>query len=371
MSPINKTRHGLVYFYQSVGYILTTNGVRSSLYGFAELFNLNILTAISLGSDGSDSTGYCLFKDMTTPQKLAVQLIASGSILFFIVLFSALNKFVSINIYKHFKREINYGQTLLTAWLIVVGQVLSITFQLLACRNIGENKSVHYFFGYEECFGGIWIVSFLALIFVIGSFILLFVYIGRHKKKEKVSQRKLTMNTERQLFFYSVIRTYDEEYWFWELVLFMRRLLFAFMFIVFDNDDLKILVGILLSVYLFIHLKYLPFRWNYVNKLDSYLIVAISIVIFMNASSSNLHQTFYDLIITLILLFPMFYYLWFGISNRGALKNRKKNDSTENDDNNKNNIELVNKKSYDIGDNEDKSDTLKMHLITNQNKHEL
>ena len=247
----------IVYYYQSVGYILTTNGIKTSLYGFVELFNLNIFTAISWGSNNNESSngGFCLLKNMSTPQKIAIQLTSSASILFFILIFYLLNKFLSINLFKRCKRTINYGQALLAALLICVGQILSITFQLLACRNIGKNKSVHYFFGSEECYGTIWIASFISLMLVILAFIMLFVVICFHKRSViKQQGRRSSINTQKKLYFYSVVQTYKDEYWYWELILFLRRLSFAFVFIVFDNNNLKITMGILLVLYLFIHL---------------------------------------------------------------------------------------------------------------------
>ena len=315
----------ITYYYQSVGYILTTTGIQSSLYGFVELFNLNVFTAISWGSNGNQSDdGYCLFKNMTMPQKLLIQLTSSASILFFILMFYLLNRIASINLCKPLKRNINYGQSLLTALLICIGQVLSIMFQLLACRNIGEYKSVHYFFGSEECYGAIWIGSLISLITMILSFSMLFVVIWFHQRSRK--QCKTKENQRGQLYYYPVIGTYKDEYWYWELVMFIRRLLFALVFIVFDDNNLKISMGVLLLIYSFIHQHYLPFRWKYVNKLDSYLIASITAIIFMDANSANTDTGFYSFIISLLILFPIIWFIWFLIANRRACKNKKGRD---------------------------------------------
>eukprot|EP01084_Bolivina_argentea_P287942 494129_1 len=52
----------ILYYYQSISYILTTSEMQSNLYGFIELSNLNILLFIKFDDDDE---GYCLLKNMT------------------------------------------------------------------------------------------------------------------------------------------------------------------------------------------------------------------------------------------------------------------------------------------------------------------
>jgi len=194
--------------------------------------------------------------------------------------------------------------------LICVGQILSVLFKLLACRDIG-NISVHYFFGSHECFQETWILSLVFLILVFFSFFVLFLWIWCKRRSQDLSEEE-----EKTSAYYSAINSYRKEVWFWECVLFLRRTVLAFAFIVFDNTELKVCMGIALLIYSFIHVKFSPFRWKLENKLETYLIVATAICIFVDSTYSSpgrqYEQTvFSNVIISLLVLLPLVWYVCF------------------------------------------------------------
>ena len=132
---------------------------------------------------------------------------------------------------------------------------------------------------------------------------------------------------------------------------------------------------ILLLIYLFIHQHHLPFRWRYVNKLESYLIACITAIIFINANTLNVDKIFYDIIISLLILFPIIWYLWFLFSNYKSLKNKgqkvhvipNQDSQIEMDDGDE--IELATTKYHT--DAQQDQITLHMQLQNSQNHHVL
>eukprot|EP01083_Nonionella_stella_P013923 39171_1 len=268
----------MLYHYQSVAYILTTSGIQSSLYGFVELSNLNVFQFLSVGSSRD---GYCVFQNMSAPQKISLQLIASASIIFFICIAYLCSLCCTDKATTSLR--IHFPQCFIAAMLVCVGQILSVLFQLVACRQITSGVVVHFFFGDHKCYEWIWILCMVSLAIVFMSFFLLFVSICVQRKKQKPDG-----DTFKDMYYYPVCWSYSDPYWYWESILFVRRSVFAFVFIVFDNNNLKMSIGILLIIYLYIYAFARPFKDEDVNILEGYLIGTAALIIFIDIGSSDI-----------------------------------------------------------------------------------
>eukprot|EP01083_Nonionella_stella_P216568 778290_1 len=310
----------ILYHYQSVSYILTTSGIQSSLYGFAELSNLNVFQFLSVGS-GTDHDGYCIFRNMTTPQKISVQLIATASILLFIFIAYMCSLCCCTEKMKN-RLRIHFPQCFIKAMLVCVGQVLSVLLQLLACRQMASGVVVHFFFGDHKCYEWIWILCAASLAMVFVSFCILFSSIYMHRKKVKPNDDNF-----KRMYYYPVSWSYSDPYWFWESILFVRRSVFAIVFIVFDSNNLKMIIGIMLIIYLYIHTFAHPFKAKDVNILEGYLIGTAALIIFIDIGSSDI--LFQNITISLLILFPLAWFMYFVVSRRKALDNRTSVDSDE------------------------------------------
>eukprot|EP01083_Nonionella_stella_P303999 1054483_1 len=304
----------ILYYYQSVAYILTTSGIQSSLYGFVELSNLNVFQFLAAGSS-TDRDGYCIFQHMTAPQKISLQLIATASILFFIFI-AYLCSLCSCAKNTTRRLRIHFPQCFIAAMLICVGQILSVLFQLLACRQITSGVVVHFFFGDQKCYGWIWTLCMVSLAIVFVSFFILFLSICIRRKREKEADD----HSKRMYYYYPVSWSYSDQYWFWEAILFVRRSVFAFVFIVFDNNNLKMGIGILSIIYLYIHTFAHPFKAKDVNLLESYLMGTTALIIFIDAGNSDI--LFQNITISLLILFPLVWFMYFVVSRRNSLANR-------------------------------------------------
>eukprot|EP01083_Nonionella_stella_P304000 1054488_1 len=302
----------ILYHYQSVSYILTTSGVQSSLYGFAELSNLNVFQFLSVGSS-TDSDGYCIFENMSAPQTISVQLVATASILLFILIAFMCSLCCSTKTKNSLR--IHFPQCFIKAMLVCVGQILSVLFQLVACRQIASGIVVHFFFGDHKCYEWLWILCIVSLTIVFVSFCVLFLSIYMHRKKLKPDDDNF-----KHMYYYPVSWSYSDQYWFWEAILFVRRSVFAFVFIVFDNNNLKMGIGILSIIYLYIHTFAHPFKAKDVNLLESYLMGTTALIIFIDAGNSDI--LFQNITISLLILFPLVWFMYFVVSRRNSLANR-------------------------------------------------
>ena len=50
--------------------------------------------------------------------------------------------------------------------LLMVGNILTVLFKLLHCQTIGD-KTYHFYFAFEACYGFTWIISMILLTFII------------------------------------------------------------------------------------------------------------------------------------------------------------------------------------------------------------
>eukprot|EP01084_Bolivina_argentea_P061626 112660_1 len=238
----------MLYYYQSVSYVLITSGIHVFLAGFAYLFNLNIFSLIGGSENGK---GICLLYNMNVPQKIVFELTTTATIIIFLII-SYLVSLCSINVCSCFKRKPNFPQSFIKAMLICIGQILTVLFLLLACRNIGNNN-VHFYFGSYQCIGTIWILSMISLCVLIILFLCLMIFIYFKRKTSEYDNDNNDINNNK--WYIPIIWCYNDNYWYWEGFLFIRRVILALIFIVFDDDKPKICIAIVLIMYLFVHIN--------------------------------------------------------------------------------------------------------------------
>eukprot|EP01083_Nonionella_stella_P238725 836372_1 len=297
----------ILYYYQGLSYILTTSGIRHALYGFVELSNMNIFAISSSGNPN----GYCLLQNMNMVQKITIPLFTTAVIAFVTISVFLLSK-CGINMCCCCKRRMHFGKSIISLMLICVGQVLSVLFKLLACRDIGS-LSVHYFFGAYQCFDMTWSVSVACLAFLFASFIASFVWIWYKKRKDTDNHDEV---------YEQITQCYRDDVWYWECILFVRRSVLALAFIVFDNAELKASVGIGFMIYLLAHMYCTPFKNEAENILETSLIVATAICIFIDAGHTTYSSGFSNALIWILIVFPLIWYLMFMFIHCKALGNK-------------------------------------------------
>eukprot|EP01084_Bolivina_argentea_P016898 31569_1 len=359
----------LTYYYQTVMNIVSvTNGLPTALIGFMGIFNIDVFSMISKQSASGE--GECLFKNMTATQEILASLSTSIITILLILIACLIWIFGKCNILKLCKKEPHLGRTILKVIFLSVGQALNVLFQLLSCISVGNIK-VHYFFA-EECYGSIWWTALTILIIIVIGFILLFIIIGCTRDKSyqqkllktneynqfknklignndidqqiengitsekledwmkkiliEVDDDLLKNNKKEKPWYHSAIWCY--KVWFWELIIFGRRLLLSFALIVFDSNDLRSWTAIGLFVYSVIHFIYKPFEYSATNNFELYLLIStIAIIGLDNQYRSDPDNISGQIMITSLILFPLIVIIYYIFSRFGSIKTSQFDDS--------------------------------------------
>ena len=126
--------------------------------------------------------------------------------------------------------------------LLIIGKILQILFTLLNCSKVG-NYTVHFYFGYEKCYKITWFLSFISLILIIFTFIWFFIKL----RKTNIIQRQ-----NKDYILNQFISKYKPQFYYWEFIIFIRRIIIAMFAISVDDINAKfIFIAIMIfSIYL-------------------------------------------------------------------------------------------------------------------------
>ena len=114
-------------------------------------------------------------------------------------------------------KKINFAKTTIATFLIIIGKIMDILFPLLNCQTIGDDE-VHYYFGYETCYGTTWILSLIVLMLIIASFSVVFIRIRFILIEDRQDSTKAI---------HALVKKYKPQYYYWEYVTFIRRIIIA------------------------------------------------------------------------------------------------------------------------------------------------
>ena len=220
-------------------------------------------------------------------------------IIFFIGLVYVINKHCK----KEIKgRRINFPKAIITTYLVIMGKILDVLFRLLTCTNIGDD-AVHFYFGYQDCYGQTWIWSIIVLLVMIGFFIAIFM------KLVEVDQ-----NTKQDPnYFLNIITSrYKPQYYYWELILFTRRIIIALVSVSEPNIVIKFIFIGLMIFFSYLQYLYNPFIIHQANQMEFMLInayiFAVMIQMPLNPKFSNKQL---NIATSVLILFPIILIIYY------------------------------------------------------------
>eukprot|EP01084_Bolivina_argentea_P037811 69926_1 len=109
---------------------------------------------------------------------------------------------------------------------------------MLNCQKIGEN-SYQFYFAYEQCYGRGWIICLIVLCIIIVLFTLIFVKLRNMKPLERADKTHILS---------SFVSKYKPQYYFWEYIIFMRRICIAmFSVSATDNNDKVVFIMVMFA----------------------------------------------------------------------------------------------------------------------------
>eukprot|EP01083_Nonionella_stella_P274686 932563_1 len=277
----------LLLYFQAVSYIITHSegvSVSTSIASFVEIFNFSVDTV------SSESSGYCLLKNMNALNKILASLsISVGSVLLLII-FYVLSLAVHI---KYTKREPRLLKAFTTVLLMCIGKILQVIFKILSCKNIGNDINIHFYFAYSECYDISWWLSLVSLSIIVGIFAIFFTSLYKMDPHYRYSP---------DCHLVSFTKSYCDRYWYFEFFILFRRIILALLIVISYSDQqyADLVVIVFLAICVCINERLQPFIHRYVNTMETICLCNLIFIIFIkNTTISN------D-IITLFILLPLF-----------------------------------------------------------------
>eukprot|EP01083_Nonionella_stella_P188035 692250_1 len=229
----------MIYYYQTLSQILGAKSVSHFLLPLLTIFNL------SFENNSSSALGFCVFPLVSSPLlKLVLSSLTSivfiGFNLFWIVIAWTTQHWIVIA-----ERNRMVFVVVLKVITITAGTLLSLGFRLLSCVTLpGTNAFVHYYDSTSSCHGSFyWFMGLLMVIAVSLLFIIIFLQIRRQTGKERKNPNHI---------YYQFTKPFTESCWYFEFVLFIRRLIIAALtsFRISNSNDLDILLQTTLAMFL-------------------------------------------------------------------------------------------------------------------------
>eukprot|EP01083_Nonionella_stella_P018148 50709_1 len=293
--------NGIIYYEQALSQILIhSNANTSEVFAWwISLFNISILQTKSKTNDG-----YCLYDGMTPKTSLLF-----GFVILFVILLVLMvckcihlcHKTIGVRLCGHqYELTTHYGNTFLCFLLLSVGNISSILFSLLSCQTINNDDiTVHFNFGYEECFGVTWTLALLGLVSLILLFTFLFYILRRDNSN-------------------SLTKHYKPSCYYWEFIIFLRRIVLAFLSISFHSKYAKFLLLFMLSGYLYAHHRHQPFVFEQMNRMEFLLTLCLCGVIVMDIGF--VEDIAWNMAVTVFGIVPFlltaYYVISYGVNHR-------------------------------------------------------
>eukprot|EP01084_Bolivina_argentea_P063187 115416_1 len=195
---------------------------------------------------------------------------------------------------KRGNKQVNFAKTFIATFLIVIGKILDTIFKLLACQWIGDDV-VQFYFADTKCYTATWITSFIILIFIIIIFSLVFIRLRKMKIEERQNPKFAAIN---------LINRYKPQYYGWEYLLFVRRVLIALFSVSVHDISWKFIFIGLMIYFAYIQHKFNPFVVKEANDLEIILLLCFVFITTVEISSV-INKTLINIIVSFLIIFPI------------------------------------------------------------------
>eukprot|EP01083_Nonionella_stella_P149420 474589_1 len=145
--------------------------------------------------------------------------------------------------------------------------------------------------------------------------------LDRHEQIHKASYQFIGKQKEKKPWYHSAIWCYRDDIWYWELIIFIRRLLLSFALIVYDSDDLRMYTIFGLLIYCVIHNLCKPFKFEFANHFELYLLISTITMIALDIHYRNTPHNIHGVTLMSMLMFlPIFWVIYFAVSRAPFIK---------------------------------------------------
>ena len=201
---------------QGVSQILSASASTVFMTSFAGVFNISTETAAEAVSTEDD--GWCFIDGLKQREKIFIDLIAPAMITTLCVILFIFSKCIFRKRIRFGSKKVNFQAAGLAVFLFIVGKIVDTQFKLISCRFVGTT-AVHWYFAYTECYGATWIISVCTLLAIIVLFGFVFLLTRRLTPEQRADKNR---------FAFQLCRRFKPQFWYWEYVIFVRRIIIAF-----------------------------------------------------------------------------------------------------------------------------------------------
>ena len=121
-----------------------------------------------------------------------------------------------------------------------------------------------------------WIISFVSLFIIVFIFSMIFIKL---KKMGEIERQKDSLS--------SLVANYKPQYFYWEYIVFLRRICIAmFTASTTDNNNYKMVFILIMFIFLFYQNRYQPFIINTINMMESILLSCLIFIIVLELAYS-------------------------------------------------------------------------------------
>eukprot|EP00485_Elphidium_margaritaceum_P015027 CAMPEP_0202729254 /NCGR_PEP_ID=MMETSP1385-20130828/186035_1 /ASSEMBLY_ACC=CAM_ASM_000861 /TAXON_ID=933848 /ORGANISM="Elphidium margaritaceum" /LENGTH=1552 /DNA_ID=CAMNT_0049395511 /DNA_START=49 /DNA_END=4707 /DNA_ORIENTATION=- len=255
----------IFYYQQAVTQILSTSTYNVLFRDLAGYFELTMTSALF---DADEDALWCFVDGLGAKGKIVFDLLIPVFVFAMVSGVFVVSRYVVKNESAGCcaaTKRIKFGKAYITTFLIVIGSVLDVLFKLMSCQQVGD-EYVHYYFGYETCYQVTWWLSFISTVVVVAAFTFIFVHIKNMNEVERQSPS----NTWNRM-----VSRYRAEYWYWEYVLFIRRIVIALFAVSIQSITAKFFFGGILLVVTFVQYTYNPFKVEESNQMEAILLCCL------------------------------------------------------------------------------------------------
>ena len=285
-----------LYYQQAIAQVFISNPMTVTMRSFASIFDLSLEV-----NSGIDDDPFCFIDGLTAKGKILLDLFVPIMILLFIGIISFLSRCCKKVSSPTKQRKINLSKTMISTYLMIMGKILDVLFRLLTCTNVGDD-TIHFYFADEDCYEQTWIISLIILLIMVGGFVAVFTKlreVGANKRQDP------------SYYFHIITSRYKPQYYYWELIIFIRRIIIALFAVSEPNIGSKFIFIAMMIFFLYLQYSCNPFIIHQGNKME---FILLGCFIFLNVIQLPLNPAFdtekLNIIISILIIYPLILILY-------------------------------------------------------------
>ena len=281
-----------IYYEQAVSQILSTGASTILMSAISGIFDFSVKST----SSGLGIGPWCFIVDIDAKGKVLCDLLTPAMTLVLVILAFAITRWISADSCKFRGKFINFPAVLLSGFLYLISPVLLTLSKLLSCETVGS-QSVHFYFGFEACYGLTWTIALLAMLSTIILFGALFIFGRTLKEKQRYDPNSIM---------YQLTKRFKAEYWYWEYIIFLRRVVIALFVVLMSDDFWRWIFVIVLTAFVALQVCVRPFASPESNRAEFMLLACLPVFVIAEINSvRNYAANAVAVILSLFVLIPI------------------------------------------------------------------